>query len=104
MDQISGLIVEFPLRSASKVYRMLKYKKWWRNPNAQSDKLKELAQDVVIMESSHAKLAFILPTRQEAVCFSMCFSLLVKRAQQRPRNKSEGIHCGVGEVDCGEIH
>jgi len=91
IDQSSGLVIEFPLRNVSKVYRMVKYKKWWRSPNVKfvmEEHVKKLAQHVVIIEvedvkhGKHTKIAFAFPTPEESLNFSNCFSLLLKTKYQ----------------------
>merc|ERR1712060_183206 len=98
LDQCDGHIIEFPLRSVSKVYRMIKYGNRWRRHNTfspASRKMRELAEEVVIIEFNNKSIAFVFPTLQESLNFSICFSLLVKRARQRPKHREiDIIQCG----------
>lgn len=104
LDQNSGCIIEFPMRNVSKVYRMVKYGKRWRDAHAPppvSEKMRALAQQVVIIEFMKQKIAFMFPTLPEALNFSICFGLLVKRVQQKARNKvKKSVNCGPGQDAC----
>lgn len=88
MDQNNGRIIEFPLASVSKVYRIVKHGDKWYSAGSfnGSQPVPPLplssAEHIVVLEFRGRKLAFVFPGIQASQCFSICVELLVRRAQQ----------------------
>jgi len=89
MDQNNGRIIEFPLASVSKVYRIVKHADKWYSAGSLngSQPVPPLplsnAEHIVVLEFRGRKLAFVFPGIQASQCFSTCVELLVRRAQQK---------------------
>jgi len=82
LDHSDGRIIEFPLFSANKVYRMIKYGDLWRGVSVPGRP--EDAEEVVVVEFLKPKidLAFVFSEPSAAQRFLICMGLLVQRAQQ----------------------
>jgi len=72
LDQSNGRLVEFPLASVSKVYRVV-----LTEPD---DKLS--GDHIVIVAFESRQLAFVFLENQAAQRFTQCMELLIRRAQQ----------------------
>lgn len=86
IDQGSGCIIEFPLISVSKVYRILKPDDSWYSGGS-SPSLAEAsnAEHIVVIEFMKRKLPFVFPDVESAQTFLMCIELLIRRAQELRR-------------------
>lgn len=78
MDQSNGHIVEFPLTSVSKVYRIIKSDE--RRGDLQ---VAGVAEQVVVVEFMRRKLAFVFHEVRVSQRFLLCLELLIRRAQQQ---------------------
>lgn len=85
LDQCNGRIIEFPLTSVSKVYRIVKNDDKWNanNDKVQVPPLSLQTEHIVVVEFMRRKLAFVFDEILTSQRFLMCMELLIRRAQQK---------------------
>jgi len=87
IDQGSGCIIEFPLISVSKVYRILKPdESWYSGGSSPSGAEPSNAEHIVVMEFMKRKLPFVFTDMESAQTFLICIELLIRRAQELRRD------------------
>jgi hypothetical protein len=88
LDQSNGRIIEFPLTSVSKVYRIVKNDdKWYSAGTAFPGNVAGNTEHIVVVEFMRRKLAFVFKELQVSQRFLMCMELLIRRAQQNQAQK-----------------
>merc|ERR1712039_379348 len=89
LDQSNGRIIEFPLTSVSKAYRIVKIEdKWYSAATHMSGNSVANTEHIVVVEFMRRKLAFVFKELQVSQRFLMCMELLIRRAQQKSANKA----------------
>jgi hypothetical protein len=87
LDQCSGRIIEFPLCSVSKVYRIVRDEnKWYRN---HIDDPYAPVEHIVVVEFMRRKLAFMFSEASKALRFLTCMELLIRHAQQEEAARAQ---------------
>jgi len=76
LSQGSGRIVEFPILSLSKIYRI-------SNPSTPTGTGAAAAANIIILEFQERKLAFLFHDALSSQRFLICFELLVRKIQQQ---------------------
>mmetsp|Transcript_73475 Transcript_73475/g.175112 ORF Transcript_73475/g.175112 Transcript_73475/m.175112 type:complete len:293 (-) Transcript_73475:17-895(-) len=88
VDQGSGSIIEFPLGSVTKVYRIVKNDDKWYSagsltgPTPMPPLPLSNAEHIVVIEFMRRKLAFVFAEVEAAQNFLICMELLIRRAQE----------------------
>lgn len=98
VDQGSGCIIEFPLGSVSKLYRILRNDERWEDSGELSSRSVS-EEHVVVMEFMGRKLPFLFHDIDSARRFLMCMELTIRRAQELRRESdvsSVGRERGAG--------
>jgi len=89
LDQSNGRIIEFPLTSVSKAYRIVKIEdKWYSAGSQMSGNAAANTEHIVVVEFMRRKLAFCFKELQVSQRFLMCMELLIRRAQQQQQKKA----------------
>lgn len=88
LDQSNGRIIEFPLTSVSKVYRIVKNDDKWYAAGTPLPNASPHAEQIVVVEFMRRKLAFVFKELQVSQRFLICMELLIRRAQQRQAMRS----------------
>jgi len=84
LDQSNGRIIEFPLTSVSKVYRIVKSnEKWYSASTFVAGTTGGTTEHIVVVEFMRRKLAFVFKELEVSQRFLMCMELLIRRAQQK---------------------
>jgi len=93
LDQCNGRIIEFPLTSVSKVYRIVKSEDNLYSSSDGQFAGGESVEHIVVVEFMRRKLAFVFTDLPGSQRFLMCMELLIRRAQQAKRGKRpmEGV-------------
>jgi len=88
VDQGSGSIIEFPLGSVTKVYRIVKNDDRWYSagsltgPTPMPPLPLSNAEHIVVIEFMRRKLAFVFAEVEAAQNFLICMELVIRRAQE----------------------
>jgi len=90
LDQGNGRIVEFPLTSVSKAYRIVKMEDKWYSAGAVRSCFG--AEHIVVVEFMRRKLAFVFSDLQVSQKFLLCMELLIRRAQQAQAQQAVRPH------------
>jgi len=104
VDQGSGCIVEFPLGSVSKVYRIVKNDDKWYSagtsggPSPMPPLPLSNAEHIVVIEFMRRKLPFVFNDIGTAQRFLMFIELVIRRAQEINRAAESQASGGVGSV------
>lgn len=89
LDQSNGRIIEFPLTSVSKVYRIVKNDdKWYAAGSPLPGAGAGPTEQIVVVEFMRRKLAFVFKELQVSQRFLICMELLIRRAQQKQAVRS----------------
>jgi len=82
LDQSNGRIIEFPLTSVSKVYRIVKNHEKLFNASQDGEPKPQPDEHIVVVEFMRRKLAFVFDEMLASQRFLTCMELLIRRAQQ----------------------
>jgi len=83
LDQSNGRIIEFPLTSVSKVYRIVKNDDKLYAAATMASLQPASLEHIVVVEFMRRKLAFVFTELAASQRFLLCMELLIRQAQQK---------------------
>eukprot|EP00927_Polykrikos_kofoidii_P031329 TRINITY_DN26965_c0_g1_i3.p1 TRINITY_DN26965_c0_g1~~TRINITY_DN26965_c0_g1_i3.p1 ORF type:complete len:279 (-),score=36.84 TRINITY_DN26965_c0_g1_i3:156-992(-) len=102
LDQCNGRIIEFPLTSVSKVYRIVKTEGDFCSPAQAKPSPSCNVEHIVVVEFMRRKLAFVFNDLVASQRFLLCMELIIRHAHQARRSPGQaggglGVR-GVGKA------